>query len=319
MKTKIRLIQIGSEVTQLISNVVVSLNQLQDSFSFDISNETITLDSSKIINGLYPETYIWEQVEQYLKKHNYTEYPIAVCDFPLFEEIFCSHDEVGALISTYGMVDKLKFSIDKFLKYVIAYVIIDPKNERGQLHMDKTLSCPNDFCDNVADVNLGMAKGEFCRLCKGELFSAIDKNELSLSTLTAVYRILDDVSDKRICFVLMPFAQKFTGVYHNVKAIMKQHGYYCVRADEIFETRSVINIIYQMIERSTIIIADLTGRNANVFFELGYAHAIGKNTILMAQKQSDIPFDLQHRQFFKYKNGPELKKILSEKIGKYVA
>ena len=55
----------------------------------------------------------------------------------------------------------------------------------------------------------------------------------------------------------------------------------CARADDILHTRDIISVIWEEIERSECVIADVTGNNANVFYELGYAHAVGKNTILV--------------------------------------
>lgn len=52
--------------------------------------------------------------------------------------------------------------------------------------------------------------------------------------------------------------------------------------------------IYNQISKSDIIIADMTNRNANVFYEVGYAHGIGKNVILLTKNPEDIPFDFKH-------------------------
>lgn len=46
------------------------------------------------------------------------------------------------------------------------------------------------------------------------------------------------------------------------------------------------------IEQAEIVIADITPPNPNVFYELGYAHALGKPTILLAQRDSKLPFDI---------------------------
>jgi hypothetical protein len=56
----------------------------------------------------------------------------------------------------------------------------------------------------------------------------------------------------------------------------------------------VIQTIVSLICQSGIIIADCSGRNANVFYEAGIAHMLGKDVILIAQSMADIPFDLQH-------------------------
>lgn len=59
----------------------------------------------------------------------------------------------------------------------------------------------------------------------------------------------------------------------------------------------------------------MTDRNPNVFYEVGYAHALGKIVLLLTQKTDDIPFDLKHRQHIVYEGDIEkLKKELVEKL-----
>jgi hypothetical protein len=50
------------------------------------------------------------------------------------------------------------------------------------------------------------------------------------------------------------------------------------------------------------LIAELTGKNANVFYELGLAHAMQKNVILITQRLEDVPFDLRHYRCLVYEN-----------------
>src|SRR4051794_41173526 len=58
--------------------------------------------------------------------------------------------------------------------------------------------------------------------------------------------------------------------------------------------------IYRQIEVADIVIADMTGKNPNVFYEVGYAHAKGKLTILLTSDATDIPFDLKHTRHIVY-------------------
>ena len=52
--------------------------------------------------------------------------------------------------------------------------------------------------------------------------------------------------------------------------------------------------------RADLIVADLTGQNANVFYEMGFAHALNKDTILLTQTIGDVPFDLRQRRLVEY-------------------
>jgi len=74
----------------------------------------------------------------------------------------------------------------------------------------------------------------------------------------------------------------------------KEAGLEPIRADEIFTTGSVIEQIWEQITKAKVLVAELTGKNPNVFYELGLAHASRKPVVLIAGALDDIPFDLRH-------------------------
>jgi len=101
----------------------------------------------------------------------------------------------------------------------------------------------------------------------------------------------------------MPFDNRFNPIYENIiKKVIKKFGLNCKRADEIFGTEPIIKYIWEHIKKARILIADITGRNANVFYELGLAHAINKEVILITQNIRDIPFDLKHYRCIVYED-----------------
>jgi len=104
-------------------------------------------------------------------------------------------------------------------------------------------------------------------------------------------------------FVLMPFDSVFDDIYSfGIKQTANKCGFYCERVDEQIFEGSILTRIYNQIEKADIIIADLSNKNPNVFYETGYAHALNKNVILLTQKSEDIPFDLKHYPHIIYKN-----------------
>lgn len=111
--------------------------------------------------------------------------------------------------------------------------------------------------------------------------------------------------DRNLCFVLMPFREQFEDVYKNIEeVVVVRHKMNCIRADNIYSAGVIIQEIWDKIQEAHIIIADCTDKNPNVLYEIGLAHAIGKddNVILITQKIDDIPFDLRHRRIVTYNN-----------------
>jgi hypothetical protein len=103
-----------------------------------------------------------------------------------------------------------------------------------------------------------------------------------------------DTTPKTFCFVLMPFSDAFSDIYQiGIKEACMNAGAYCERVDEQIFHDKILDRVYNQIAKADLVIADMTGRNPNVFYEVGYAHALGKLTILLTQSADDIPFDLR--------------------------
>ncbi len=81
---------------------------------------------------------------------------------------------------------------------------------------------------------------------------------------------------------------------------MKEAGFEPIRADELFTTGSVVEQIWEQIEKAKLLLADLSGKNPNVFYELGLAHAAKKPVIFAASQVDDVPFDLRHLRVIIY-------------------
>src|SRR5215471_9073888 len=106
---------------------------------------------------------------------------------------------------------------------------------------------------------------------------------------------------KPFVFVLMPFDEKFDDIYRfGIKGGAEDAGAYAERVDEQIFVEGMLDRIFNQINKADVIVADMTGKNPNVFYEVGYAHALNKVVLLITQSAEDIPFDLKHRQHIVY-------------------
>lgn len=106
---------------------------------------------------------------------------------------------------------------------------------------------------------------------------------------------MEDTKPKAFVFALMPFAESFGDIYEvGIKQACKDAGAYCERVDEQIFEESILERVYNQIAKADVIVAEMTGRNPNVFYEVGYAHALNKRVILLTHDAEDIPFDLKH-------------------------
>jgi hypothetical protein len=104
-------------------------------------------------------------------------------------------------------------------------------------------------------------------------------------------------------FVIMQFTEPYDELYRDVIApVCLEHGILAVRADETYGPGLILADVVGRIVDSTLIIAEITPVNQNVFYELGYAHALQKPTILIASRAKDLPFDVSGFRTLFYEN-----------------
>ena len=103
------------------------------------------------------------------------------------------------------------------------------------------------------------------------------------------------------CFVISPFGEPFDEYYREIyQPAIARAGLQALRADEIFTPGVFMRDVVEKISSSSVVLAELTGRNANVFYELGLAHAFGKPVVLLAQQPDDVPADLRAIRWIRY-------------------
>jgi len=121
--------------------------------------------------------------------------------------------------------------------------------------------------------------------------------------------------DQKLCFVLMPFRDPFNIIFQDhLKPTVEQLGLRCIKADDIYAPKGIMENIWEQICRARVVIAELTGRNPNVFYETGIAHTLGKDVILVAQSMDDLPSDLRHIYCIIYEYIPRGCKQLEEAL-----
>jgi hypothetical protein len=113
------------------------------------------------------------------------------------------------------------------------------------------------------------------------------------------------------CYISMPFGRKqladgqevnFESVYaHGIRPAVEMAGMTPTRADALVTRGSIMKAVFEMIFESDVMIADVTGANANVLYELGMRHAIApQTTIIIRAGNVQLPFDIAHLHSMEY-------------------
>lgn len=101
--------------------------------------------------------------------------------------------------------------------------------------------------------------------------------------------------DVSTAFIIMPFRDPFNSYYSEIiKPAVVDCGYEAVRSDEVYSPGAFVQTIWNQILGSAVVIAEMTGANSNVLYELGLSHAIDRRVVMITQKIEDVPADLRH-------------------------
>ena len=122
-------------------------------------------------------------------------------------------------------------------------------------------------------------------------------------------------------FVLMSFKPEFRPVYEDhIVNVANSLNLVAKRADDFFGAHHIMSDVWEAINAARVLIADCTGRNPNVFYEIGVAHTLGRTVILITQDSADVPFDLQSIRYLLYEYTPRgmaaFEKALAETLKK---
>lgn len=182
---------------------------------------------------------------------------------------------------------------------------------------EETRGCPFDYCDNPQDFEEAWSSDGLCNDCLNHLSRAIRAGDVGLVQVASALRLLNRGLGRRAAFVAMPFARSSEPVYSSVRSALSRRGWVVRRADEIARPRRVTDAMLLGILESDLVVADLTGGNPNVCYEVGFAHAAGREVILVTQNDA-IPFDLASERTVFYETGRSGLARLSRQLARLV-
>lgn len=182
----------------------------------------------------------------------------------------------------YMMNDKLTASIDRWQD--VNHLLLSSQNNQNEY-----ANCKNDY-SKINEVYLS----KFLKA------NGIKSNDLK--------------TESKLVFVLTPFNNRFSNSFDVIKDVCMSVGLTCMRGDEEFMRSDILPHILRLMCKSSIVIANIEGRNPNVFYELGLAHAFDKKTLLISKTTEHLPIDIKSKRIVVYSNHKELKCQLKDEL-----
>lgn len=134
-----------------------------------------------------------------------------------------------------------------------------------------------------------------------------------------VFEIPEEKPREDLAGVMMPFDAAFKPVYGAIKRACSRNHLQCERADDIWRNTAIVQDIFDIVYLSRIIVVDFSGKNANVMYETGIAHTLGKHVIPITQSIDDVPFDLRQHRALKYMANGEGIETLETSLSKRIS
>lgn len=152
-----------------------------------------------------------------------------------------------------------------------------------------------------------------------DLYRVVHESVLPPAVKPTVFRLPTSLPTERdLVAVMMPFDASFNVVYASLRDAAVAAGMRCLRADDIWVNEHIMDDVINLLWRARVVIADLTGKNPNVFYETGIAHTLGREVIQITQHMDDVPFDLRSIRTLTYLNNTEgcgkLRRLVSARL-----
>ncbi|HEY4072475.1 MAG TPA: hypothetical protein VGM52_05155 [Herbaspirillum sp.] len=143
--------------------------------------------------------------------------------------------------------------------------------------------------------------------CTPEMVGKLKSQGTTKAVTSLIEKALQE--PKRQIFVVMKFGDDaldsaYVGVY---RSVAKEFGLECVRIDEVEDSGKISEQILERLAESKYVVCDLTGSRPNCYYETGFAHALGKEVILLAHKNESVHFDLAGHRFIQWSTEADLR------------
>lgn len=313
-----------------IFNAINLANQTQGAFSFEIEDRAFGLsDQFRMANGCYD---INAAISELLRTNSLPRPILFLTSEPYTDpsmQIFADLKE-GGFFSDFSVAEGASIvsthlwsqlpgvrRLQPYILYSLASVAFDYCASIS-MH-DETRGCPFDYCDNPEDIDKSLRAPGLCPECLRQMDRATRSGKATLEQTGAAELLLNRAAGRKQAFVAMPFQAGLEPVFTAIRDLLSENNWKVFRADEMSYPRSITDAILHAIFASDLVIADVTGNNPNVFYELGWAHAVDRDVILLTQEQR-IPFDVNIQRAIMYSstNEQELAKVtrqLAQAVG----
>ena len=179
--------------------------------------------------------------------------------------------------------------------------------------------------DSKPDIRKYLDPQELRMALPDQLIAFLKAVEIQMSTLPKpdfafgypLKKPVRSAGELRPCYAVMPYSKPWsTSVKQTIKKAAESAGYSCEITGDLPTPGEIVGQIWQGLRDADAVIVDITDDNPNVYYELGLAHALGKEVIIIGQNVGDLPFDIRtvRRLTYDETDLPDLKQKLTSAL-----
>ena len=329
-QTAITVVRLGRGLNSTeVENTLSLANNIQRAFHFKLYKEVLPLaDTYKLPNGSYELCGAAKSLIHSRKYKNLPRPLILLSSVPFGDLEYAQepgwfffysqeqdYDPQVSIISTHPLevLPKIR-TLQHYLLMILATDILTKYADLG-FHQESR-GCLFDYCDELKDIENCFRVGRLCDECERQLQNKIRRSQVGLEKVAAAIRLFNRAVGRKYCFIVMPFRDELQQTYEIIRQALIELGWDVKRADEVTFPRLITNLILKEIITSDLVVADLTGHDPNVFFEVGVTQTVG-NDLLMITQGHEIPFDIKNEQAVFYKTDVQSLQDLKQKLKKF--
>lgn len=168
-------------------------------------------------------------------------------------------------------------------------------------------------CERFASVYGGrLTKDEYGVL--NTAIEALDDSTAFDRLATAVVSLAAKVTLGNDAFVIMSFNEDLDDTFNTIDRVCARFGFEAQRTDKAATSDRIYRRIIDGIHQAAFVIADVSVNSVNVYYELGFAEALGKEVVVIAKQGAELPFDTNDIPTIFYKNQTRLDEMLTQRI-----
>lgn len=310
-KIKFHVAQLGDLDRPVVQNALGLAGLVQDAFEFELLPDRINIPGRRyqLQNGTFDLDAAVSKLSAIAKLPRplilFTSKPYGdlatqhEADYAYFSDLAFSKG-VG-IVSTY-LWDPTRNAggLQPYVFMQLAHAILSYVG--GLKPHPENRHCLFDYCEETENV-YRIAEGPgLCEPCSRLLMKQINSGSITTFQVASVTRLFDRAKGTRRCFYVTPLAPSFRNVHVAVGRAVTDAGWHISRGDQITQPRRITDAVIQALLASELVVVDATGSNANVFYELGFAHAAGNDVVMLCQKSRTLlPFDVNHERTIFYR------------------